>query len=352
MSDNRTSLFRRVSHLTDEFRRVVSENLRGASADPPENALEAMLKVHRRNREESLLYRFLDRPWLLPLSSLLGGLRAFSDDIEGNGVADASANLFRQMGVRLQVELAPQARSILEDKHPILLVGEHPANMGFDYFAVAASLAGFWQDKTEPRLLAIAMTTGMCPGLRHSVFPTVTTRDKEIQFLADEIGARRKLVPFWAPEVERERALYITTHSMDEAVSYWLNGGHILIFPDAGRRDKKWFPGIGRIVLEALRGLDREGDVDPYILFFYLKGAKDYLMLNRPFVSRAHPARLILLGKKREITIRHQELFRLRDYRDMFLAMNKATLTAYLEREYQGKKVFKPPRAEEQRIRV
>ncbi len=113
MSDHRTSLFRRVNHLTYDFRRVVSENLRGASADPPKNALEAMLKVHRRNREESLLYRFLDRPWLLPLSSLLEGLRAFSDEIEDNGVAAASADLFRKMGVRLQVELAPQAQSML-----------------------------------------------------------------------------------------------------------------------------------------------------------------------------------------------------------------------------------------------
>jgi len=352
MSDNRISLFRRVSYLTDEFRRVVSQNLRSTLEDAQEDALEAMLKVHRKNREESLLYRFLDHPWLLPLSSLLEGLKAFSGEIEDNGVAAASADLFRKMGIRLQIELTPQARSILEDKHPILLAGEHPANMGFDYFAVAASLGGFWQDKIEPRLLAIAMTTGMCPGLRHSVFPTVTTRDKEIQFLAAEIGARRKLVPLWAPEVERGRALYITTHSMDEAVSYWLNGGHILIFPDAGRRDKKWFPGIGRIVLEALRRLNREGDVDPYILFFYLKGAKDYLILNRPFVSRAHPARLILLGKKKGITIQHQKLFRLRDYRDMFLAMNKTTLTGYLEREYQGQKVFNPLHAEKQRIGV
>jgi len=124
---------------------------------------------------------------------------------------------------------------------------------------------------------------------------------------------------------------------MDEAVDYWLGGGHLLIFPDGGARDRKWFFGIGRIILEALRRLDKQGDVDPYILLFYLKGAKDYLMLNRPFVSRAHPARLMLLGKKREINVRYGKLFRLRDYQGMFLAMNKATLTDYLEREYRAK---------------
>ena len=59
MSDCGTSFFQRFSHLTDEFRRVVSENLRDAFKCPQKNALEAMLEVHRRNQEESFLYRFL-----------------------------------------------------------------------------------------------------------------------------------------------------------------------------------------------------------------------------------------------------------------------------------------------------
>jgi hypothetical protein len=335
MSDSRTPFFERFSQLTDEFRRVVAENLQDALKYPQRNALEAMLEVHRRNREESFLYRLLDRPWLLPLSSVLEGLRAFSEEIENKGIAAASVDLLRKTGVRLKVDLTPQVRSILEKKHPILLAGEHPSYFGFDLFAIAVSLLDFWQDKNEPRLLALAMTTGICPGLQHSVFPIAFPRDRMVQFLARELGNPERLARAWAPEFDRQQALYITNSSLDEMVNYWLGGGHILIFPDGGVKDRHWFFGIGRIILETLRRLDRDSDVDPYILFFCLKGAKDYLILNRPFVSSIQPARLILLGKKKEITIRYQRFLRLRDYQDTFLAMNKTTLTYYLQKEYE-----------------
>ncbi len=158
---NRQPFLRRFSRLTDEFRNAVAANLGHPSEGSRQNALEAMLKAHWANREESFFYRFLDQPWFLPLSSSLQELKAFSDQIEDKGVAIAASDLFRRMGVQLRVTLSPEVRAILEKKPPLLLVGDHPSPLGFDFLAVAASLVDFWRDKSEPRLLAVAMVSGI-----------------------------------------------------------------------------------------------------------------------------------------------------------------------------------------------
>lgn len=170
MSNSQLSFSQRLTTLTDEFRKVIAEDIVNAFKRPYLNALEAMLKVHRVNREESFLYRLLDRPWLLPLSTFLEGIKAFSDQIEGKGIAAASAKLFRKMGVHIKVNLLPQVRSILEKKYPILLAGEHLSRLGFDFFAIATSLGSFWRGGKELRLLALPSVMGICPGLRHWVF--------------------------------------------------------------------------------------------------------------------------------------------------------------------------------------
>ncbi len=258
MSDSIIPFLKHINRLTEEFRRVISEDIKDTFKRPYHNALEAMLRVHWMNRDESFIYRFFDRPWLLPLSSFLEGIKGFSDQIEDKGVAVAAADLFRRMGVRLKVNLAPQVRSILEKRHPLLLVGEHPSRLGFDFFAVAASLANFWRGKVEPRLIAAPSVTGICPGLRYSAFPVVTTREKEIKKLSVEGGQPEVLAKTWAPEADRYQAYYITTSSLDEAVDYWMDGGNVVLFPDNGIRGGKWFFGIGRIILEALQRLVRK----------------------------------------------------------------------------------------------
>jgi len=334
MSDSRIAFFECFDHLTEEFRRVISEDIKDAFKRPYHNALEAMLKVHWANREESFIYRFFDRSWLLPISSFLGGIKGFSDQIEDRGVAAAAADLFHRMGVRLRVNLAPEVRSILEKRHPLLLVGEHPSRLGFDFFAVAASLGNFWRGKVEPRLIAVPSAMGICPGLRCSAFPVVTTREKEIKKLTVKGGQPEVLAKAWAPTVDRYYAYYITTSSLDEAVNYWLDGGNIVLFPDNGIKGGKWFFGIGRIILEALQRLGAENQTDPHILFFHLKGANDILIANPPFMPRFHLVRVILAGNKRSVTVQYQKFFSLRNYRHLFSGMDKQTLAHYLQQQY------------------
>ena len=57
--------------------------------------------------------------------------------------------------------------------------------------------------------------------------------------------------------------------------------------------------------------------------------------MNYPYMSHFHPARLMLLGKDGNITVRYHKLLRIRDYQDTFLSMDKGVLTRYLQREYE-----------------
>jgi hypothetical protein len=333
--NNHPSFLECINRLTDEFRRVMTEDIRAAFTRPYHDALEAMLRIHQLNREQGFLYHLIDHPWLVPLSSFLGGIKAFSDEIEDKGVRTASAALFQKMGVRLKVILPPQIDSILMKKTPIMLVGEHPSKLGFDFFAVAASLAGFRWGKTEPRLLALPSTIGICPGLRSIAFPVVQTQHSTMQLLTSEGGQPEELAQLWVPEAKRRQSMDITSSSLDKAANHWLDGGHVVIFPDTGLKGSDWFYGIGRIVLNVLDKLKANGEADPYILFFHLEGAKDLLILNYPFMSHFHPARLMLLGKDGNITVRYHKLLRIRDYQDTFLSMDKGVLTRYLQREYE-----------------
>src|SRR4030042_483163 len=101
--NNHPSFIECINRLTDEFRQVIAEDIKAAFTYPYHNALEAMLKIHQLNREQGFLYRLLDHPWLVPLSSFLGGIKALSDEIEANGITTASVALFQRMGVRLNV---------------------------------------------------------------------------------------------------------------------------------------------------------------------------------------------------------------------------------------------------------
>jgi len=265
----------------------------------------------------------------------LEGIKAFSDQVEDKGVSAAATDLFRRMGVRLKVSLPPQVRLILEKKHPTLLVGEHPSRLGFDFFAVAASLMNFWRNKAEPRLIALPSTIGICPGLRNIAFPVVMTRQQELRVVTSEGGQPQMLAKLWVPEVDRRQAHDITTISLDEAIDYWLSGGHVVLFPDSGVKGGKWLLGIGRIILEALQRLDKNNHVDPHIVFFHLKGAKDILIVNPPFMSRFHPAHVALGGNRGNVTVKYQKFFSLREYEPIFSSMNKQTLTYYLQQQYQ-----------------
>jgi len=337
--NNHPSFRECINRLTDELRRVMAEDIRAAFERPYHNALDAMLRIHQLNREQGLLYYLLDHSWLLPLSSFLGGIKAFSDEIEDRGVRNASATLFQKMGVRLKVILPPQIESILTKKTPIMLVGEHPSKLGFDFFAIAASLARFCWSKTEPRLLALPSTIGICPGLRSVAFPVVQTQGSTMQLLTSEGGQPKELAQLWVPEAQRRQAMNITSSSLDKAADHWVDGGHVVIFPDTGLKGSEWFYGVGRIVLKVLDKLKADNESDPYILFFNLEGARDFLILNYPFMSHLNPARLMLLGKNGNITVRYQKLLRIRDYQNTFSEMDKGMLTHYLQKEYELAKI-------------
>jgi hypothetical protein len=169
----------------------------------------------------------------------------------------------------------------------------------------------------------------------------VQTQQATLQLVTSEGGHPKELAPLWVPEANRRQAIDITASSLDKAADHWLNGGQIVIFPDTGIKGSEWFYGIGRIVLKVLDRLKADEESDPYILFFRLEGASDLLILNRPFMSHHHLARLMLLGNHSNITVCYQKYIRLRDYLDAFSSMDKASLTSYLQKEYELTKGLK-----------
>jgi hypothetical protein len=169
----------------------------------------------------------------------------------------------------------------------------------------------------------------------------VQTQQATLQLVTSEGGHPKELAPLWVPEANRRQSMDITASSLDKAADHWLNGGQIVIFPDTGIKGSEWFYGIGRIVLKALDSIKADGEADPYILFFNLEGASDLLILNPPFMSHFHPARLMLMGNHSNITVRYHKYIRVRDYLDTLKNMDKAELTRYLQSEYELAKDLK-----------
>lgn len=334
--------FRCLAEMAAAFRQQLAADLESGQFARRPTTLDLLHRLNRRFRKESALYRLLDRAWLFPLSNALRYCQDLSDKIEQHGFFRGARLEFERLGLDLEVSVSDQAQRLLDSDAPILFVGEHPCTWGHDILAFAASLDRLCPHRRDLVVLAWILATAICPASAPLCEPVIVPSKAIERFTHDEngVGNEQPGVPHsifrsWSPDLPVAASSRRTRESIYNLARRWMAGEHALIYPAgiAGTR-ALWFPGLGRVIRFAAEQLDGQTRPDPHILFFRLDGAHNYQVLSPPVVSRWHPARLLALGTPRRIAVRYGQTFRLRDWRERFLAMDNRSLARFLQAKF------------------
>jgi hypothetical protein len=307
-------------------------------------ALERLREMNERNRRTSLLYRLIDRRWLVPLTGLLDLCRDASDDIEQHGLLGGMRRALERFGIHVTTRVSDEARRLFESDQPILFTGNHPCLWGPDLWSVAAALDQLCPKRRDFMFLTWTLVPALCPGVGPYSAPVVVTSRRFERFTHDEraiaddrpLGSE-ELFRGWTPDLPSAYTRRENHQALANMARQWLEGRHVLIFPTGGAGTKAlWFAGIGRVARLAGAQLDSRAP-DPHILFFRLKGAHDFMLLRPPFLSRWHPARALSIFYPTRVEVEFGEAFRLRDWRDRFLAMTDRQVARFLQGRFTGK---------------
>ena len=336
--------FRCFSDTAVAFRERVQADLESGQLQVYPGTLDLLDEKNARNRRESLFYRLIDRPSLVPLSSLLALGRSASDHIIEYGLFRGCREEVDRFGIRIDVELSEEARRLFESDEPIFFVGNHPCIWGPDFWAVAASLERLCRHRRGLVMLTWSMVTALCPGLAPYSEPVAVTARGIERFTHDETGvsdnrlaASEKLFHSWSPDIPMVQSRKRTYAALEKLATRWVGNEHILIFPTGGAGTAAlWFSGVGRILRFAAERLGEDTPTDPHVVFFRLQGASDFLMCRPPFLAPWHPARLLTLFRRQRIVVRYCETFRLRDHRESFLAMSNRELARHMQEQFDG----------------
>lgn len=325
---------RRFAAMANAFQRANLNALeRGTSTKTP---LEVLLEMHRKNRQESFFYRLVDRRWILPVTSFLNQCKSLNEDIKKKGIFEGSKRFLEKLGLQLKVVINRDAKNFLSKNFPLLLIGEHPSALGFDFFALAASMADISNRTDNFHFLGWLLARGIIPSFQSWIFPVSVT--------AEEFGTPPKnhghFGPFadWvqacALPINRYQSARFNKTSIKAFAQSWINGNRVLLFPDGGTAALPvWRPGLGWIVIEAVKNL-RESQRDFYILFFRVEGANDRMVLNPPLIARYHPFRLIFRPKRKSMVVRYGTPIHLNELQSTFFNMKPMAVTELLQKMY------------------
>jgi len=305
--------------------------------------LDLLERWHAQNRRMSLLYRLLDRSWLLPLGNFLDLCRKASDHIAEHGFFKGARIEIDRFNIALETEVSPEAQRLFDSGEPVLFVGNHPCIWGPDLWAVGASLEKLCPTRRGFIILTWTLVPAICPGMAPwSAQVIITARDID-RFTHDELGVAddrpagdEALFRAFSPDIPNPRSREITYENLQNMARQWLEGEHAIIFPTGGAGTKaRWFSGVGRVVRFGAEMLDAATPSDPHILFFRLEGASDFLMFAPPLLSRWHPLRVLRwIFTSGRIRVSFGESFRLRDYRERFLGMKNREVARFLEERF------------------
>lgn len=342
--------FRCLSRLAKVYRDQLVADMEQDSRDRLPQTLARVREMNELNRRESLIYRLVDRSWLLPLTAMIDLFESGSNHIEQHGMNHGCRLELDRMGIKVEGTASKEADALLKSGKPILYAGNHPCTWGPDMWAVASALDQTYPNRDDFVSLTWSLVLGLCPGLARYAEPVIVTSRDFHRFTHDDYGTAddRKLgfesmFECWTPDIPLAESRRRTGESLDELSRRWSEGGDIFIFPTGGAGTKAlWFAGLGRIIRSAAERLDGARDVDPHVLLFRIEGASDFQLFKPPFLSPFHVACLLRVFSRRTIKVHFDKVFRLHDWRDRFLDMTDRSLARHLQQVYNDGKQIHP----------
>lgn len=268
-------------------------------------ALSALVRQHQRNRREYLTYRLLDRPWLLPVSSLIDWINWLDGVIMAEGLARAGAAALQRLSITVTVDIPDETRRLLQARGGAILVGDHPEFGGLDLLAVSTALSTFLSGDTL-RFQGLFLLAGLGPGFASHLFPVFIPAaasdriERRRQRFTGQGGPPSAAIKALMPSLTAPEAARRTRTALEQLCTHWFTGGQVIVFPGGGGgAGAPWYPGIGRILLAAA---DHTVTADsasggrrptPALLFFHVRGATTWLFARPPLVAPYHPARIL-----------------------------------------------------------
>ncbi len=214
--------------------------------------LPAVREEHVRTSEQSAAYRqaatILER--VCPVMALLRLGTELEGALSRESLPDAAVSLLSRLPDRWEIPMIESARAPLR-RSPLLVFGNHPSML--TPFLLAAAL-----ERDDLRILAHRYVTTLVPSMSSYVLPLepthlVSARRRGLASPAHalSLSALRQLDNL----VDEEEARRVNRAALDEGVRHVLAGGALAIFPNGGRENGRWYPGLGRLV-DSLRASD------------------------------------------------------------------------------------------------
>jgi hypothetical protein len=209
--------------------------------------LPAVREEHVRSTESHLAYRrtafALER--LCPLKPILELGAELEAMLYRESFPVAANALLSRLPDRWEIDLPPGARERLREA-PLVVFGNHPSML--TPFLVAAAL-----ERDDLRVLAHRYVTTLIPGLSPYVLPLEPTHATSTW--ARILSGPSHLLSFSALRrldllVSEDEARRTNRESLCAGIKHVQGGGALAIFPDGGRPGGRWYPGLGRILLE------------------------------------------------------------------------------------------------------
>ncbi len=214
--------------------------------------LPAIREEHLRTAERSAAYRRVSSAIerVCPMAALLH----LGSELEGalcrESLPDAALSLLSRLPDWWEIPMLETARASLQ-RAPLLVFGNHPSML--TPFLLAAAL-----DRNDLRILAHRYVTTLVPSMAPYVLPLEPTHlvSAQRRGLASpahtlSLSALRQLDGL----IDEEEARRANRAALAEGVRHVLAGGALAIFPNGGRENGRWYPGLGRLIA-ALRASD------------------------------------------------------------------------------------------------
>ncbi|MDD5220663.1 MAG: hypothetical protein PHV11_08860 [Candidatus Bipolaricaulis sp.] len=207
--------------------------------------LPAVREEYVRSSEQSRVYRqassALER--VCPVRSVLHIGAALEDILRRASLPDAASSLLSRLPEWWEIPALESARAPLR-RSPLLVFGNHPSML--TPFLLAAAL-----ERNDLRILAHRYVTTLVPSLGPYVLPLepthlVSTRRRGLLSPAHalSLSALRRL----DRAVDEEEARQANRGALDAGIRHVASGGALAIFPNGGRENGPWYPGLGRLV--------------------------------------------------------------------------------------------------------
>ncbi|MCX6093399.1 MAG: hypothetical protein NTY63_01045 [Candidatus Bipolaricaulota bacterium] len=262
--------------------------------------LPAVREEHLRNAERSAAYRrassAIER--LCPMAALLHLGSELERALCRESLPDAALSLLSRLPDWWEIPMLESARGPLQ-RSPLLVFGNHPSML--TPFLLAAAL-----ERDDLRILAHRYVTTLVPSMTPYVLPLepthlVSARRRGLASPAHalSVSALRRLDGL----VDEEEARRVNRAALDEGVRHVLAGGALAIFPNGGRENGRWYPGLGRLV-DSLRASDallvpvREAGSSNRRVYRLLRGRRHRAPLREPirfYVGEPIPMRRLVL---------------------------------------------------------